>query len=169
MMRDVTFFALASSHVVDRELIDALLEIHHAVHFNVEHPRAGDLLRAHRGRDYLDRVAEELRWAVRAGRLHIERLEPPSLLDIPMKAEEPHGSNAPDDVESPPYDEQIVFKDARAEPIEGRLRYRITNQADPQQLREGDSPSQGEVERFSTSVAQSLARAFRYAKFKFEE
>jgi len=128
----------------------------------------GELLRAHRGGKYLDRVVEDLHQAVRDGDLHIERLERPRLLDIPMNAE-PSQHDAHEGSEPPSYDEQIVFQDARADPIEGRLRYRITNQADSQQWLEGDSPREGEIERFSTNVAQSLARALRYAKFEFEE
>ncbi len=66
------------------------------------------------------------------------------------------------------YDEQVVFKDALAAPIEGRLRYRVANQADASQYQHGDAPEQGATPRVDTPSAQPLEHALRYSRFFFD-
>jgi len=66
------------------------------------------------------------------------------------------------------YDEQVVFKDSTGEPISGRLRYEVVNQADPDQFVAGNTPVLGEVERMETPSAQPLEQRLRFAKFKFD-
>ena len=66
------------------------------------------------------------------------------------------------------YDEQVVFKDATVEPIEGRLRFHVANSADPSQRLTGQSPAQGETQRMDTPTAQPLEKALRYAQLKFD-
>ena len=66
------------------------------------------------------------------------------------------------------YDEQVVFKDATVEPIEGRLRFQVANSADPSQRLAGQSPAQGETQRMDTPTAQPLEKALRYAQLKFD-
>lgn len=66
------------------------------------------------------------------------------------------------------YDEQVLFKDSLGEAIDGRLRYRVTNTADPAQKITGDSPAEGETPRMDTPSAQPLEHALRYARFSFD-
>jgi type VI secretion system secreted protein VgrG len=65
------------------------------------------------------------------------------------------------------YDEQIIYKDPKNEPIEGHLLYRLDNKAAQQTLR-GRSPGKGETERIDTPQAQDLDYGLRYAKFNYK-
>jgi type VI secretion system secreted protein VgrG len=66
------------------------------------------------------------------------------------------------------FDEQVVFKDNLGQAVEGRLRYRIANKADPAQKIAGNSPTEGETPRIDTPSAQPLEHALRYARFSFD-
>ena len=66
------------------------------------------------------------------------------------------------------FDEQVVFKDGLAKPVEGRLRYAVTNKAVPDQALKGNSPVKGETARMDTSAAQPLEHAIRFNRFKLD-
>jgi type VI secretion system secreted protein VgrG len=66
------------------------------------------------------------------------------------------------------YDEQVVFKDSLAVPVEGRLRFTVANKSQSSQSVQGESPALGQTERLDTDEAQPLEPSLRYAKFKFE-
>jgi type VI secretion system secreted protein VgrG len=66
------------------------------------------------------------------------------------------------------YDEQVVFKDSLQSAIEGRLRFKVTNKAEEDQVLKGNSPEKGETSRLDTPEAQPLEQALRFARFKFD-
>ena len=66
------------------------------------------------------------------------------------------------------YDEQVLFKDALAAPIGGRLRFKVASQAEPTQQVIGNSPVEGETQRLETPAAQPLEKVLRYSQFKFD-
>ena len=66
------------------------------------------------------------------------------------------------------YDEQVVFKDDLAAPIEGRLRFRVTNTANPDQHQTGNAPDKGETQRVDTASSQPLEHVLRYAQLQFD-
>jgi type VI secretion system secreted protein VgrG len=65
------------------------------------------------------------------------------------------------------YDEQVVFKDAQQDSVEGRLRYKVRNTAEEQQTLKCNSPDRGETDRLQTPAAQPLEQALRFSRFKF--
>jgi type VI secretion system secreted protein VgrG len=50
--------------------------------------------------------------------------------------------------------------------VEGRLRYAVTNKAQPDQTLQGISPAKGETARIDTPSAQPLEHALDFEVFK---
>lgn len=71
-------------------------------------------------------------------------------------------------VDTPRYDEQIVYKDPHGKAI-AEMPFRVINQANEAQHLIEQSPVDGALDRLDTASAQPLEYALRYAEFKIKK